>query len=188
MKHLTIMLLGIGLSSAAVAEDFSYDYVSASYGSIDFDDLNVDGDGFGLGLSMGIAENFHLFADYQGADLDFGVDVTQFGAGIGYNTPISDVIDVVAKLSYEYVDIDAGLISDDDSGFGVGVGIRAAVSEAVEIEVGLSYVDLSDSGDNTAFEAGFLFDVTESISIGLSGSWDDDVTIYSLGGRMYFGD
>ena len=188
MKQTIALLIILGLCSTAAADGFNYNYVSASYSTVDFDDLNVDGDGFGLGLSMGITDEFHLFGNYQGSDFDLGVDGSAWSAGIGFNTPISDVIDVVATLSYEYVDIDApGFGSVDDHGYGLGVGIRAAVSERVEIDAGIAYVDLKDSGDNSAFSAGFLFNITDTVSLGLSGSWDDDFTVYSLGGRIYFG-
>lgn len=188
MKYSGMVLMILGLTSAALADDFDYNFVSGSYGQIDIDDLNVDGDVYGLGLSIGIAENIHMFADYQGSDLDFGLDVSEWSAGIGYNTPISDVMDVVAQLSYEYVDLDApGIGGFDDDGYGLFVGLRAAMSESVEIEAGISYIDLNDSGDNTTFDAGFLFNVSETIALGVNGSWDDDVSIYRLTGRVYFG-
>ena len=155
---------------------------------VDNNDLNVDGDVYGLGLSIGIAENIHLFADYQGSDLDFGLDVSEWSVGIGYNTPISDVIDVVAELSYEYVDLDTrGFGGFDDDGYGLSVGLRAAMSEVVEIDADISYADFSDSGDNTTFNAGFLFNISDTIALGVDGSWDDDVSIYRLTGRVYFG-
>lgn len=188
MKFPVMVLMILGLTSAARAEVFDYNFVSGSFGQVDIDDVNVDGDVYGLGLSIGIAETFHLFADYQGSDRDFGRDVSEWSVGVGYNTPISDVIDVVAQLSYEYVDLDLrGLGGFDDDGYGLSVGLRAAMSESVEIEAGISYVDFSDSGDNTTFDAGFLFNLSETIALGVNGSWDDDVSIYRLTGRVYFG-
>ncbi|MCH8101432.1 MAG: outer membrane beta-barrel protein [Proteobacteria bacterium] len=188
MKYPVMVLMILGLTGAALAEDFDYDFVSGSYGQIDIDDLDGDGDVFGLGLSIGIADNLHMFADYQGSDLDFGLDVSEWSVGIGFNTPISDVMDVVAQLSYEYVDLDvAGFGGFDDDGYGLSIGLRAAMSESVEINAGISYIDLSDSGDNTTLDAGFLFNVSETIALGVDGSWDDDVSIYRLTGRVYFG-
>jgi len=188
MKYSVIVLMILGLTSTVLAEDFDYNFVTGSFGQVDVDDFNADGNVYGLGLSIGIAENIHMFADYQGSDLDFGLDVSEWSVGIGFNTPISDVMDVVAQLSYENVDFDVpGFGGFDDDGYGLSVGLRAAMSEAVEIQAGLSYVDFSDSGDNTTFDAGFLFNVSETIALGVSGSWDDDVSIYRLTGRVYFG-
>ena len=40
-----------------------------------------------------------------------------------YNTPLSNVVDFVATLSYEYVEVDAPAFdSVDDNGFGLGLG------------------------------------------------------------------
>lgn len=188
MKQTITLLIFLAFGCNASAEGFNYNFVSASYGSVDFDDLNIDGNGFGLGLSLAISDEFHLFGGYQGTDFDFGVDASSWSAGAGFNTPISKVIDVVATVSYEYVEIDGpGGSSADDNGFGLGVGIRAALSDRVEIDAGIGYADLSDSGDNTVFSASFLFNLSDSISLGFGGSWDDDVTAYTLGGRVYFG-
>lgn len=187
MKRTIYVALLLGLTGPAMAEGFNYNFVSASYGTVDFDDIDVDGNIFDVGLSLAISENFHLFGAYESADLDFGVDASGYSAGIGFNTPISNVIDVVAQVSYEYAEIDFGVADADDSGYGLAVGLRAAVSDAVELNAGLKYVDFGDGGDSTALGAGFLFNVTEAIALGLTASWDDDVTAYGLGGRVYFG-
>jgi opacity protein-like surface antigen len=187
MKKLVCTALLLGLTGPAMAEGFNYNFVSASYGTVDFDDIDVDGNIFDIGLSLAISENFHVFGNYESADLDFGVDASGYSAGIGFNTPISNVIDVVAQVSYEYAEVDVGFDDADDNGYGLAVGLRAAVSEAVELNAGLKYVDFGDGGDGTALGAAFLFNLTESIALGLAATWDDDVTSYSLGGRVYFG-
>ena len=80
-----------------------------------------------------------------------------------------------------------GFGSVDDNGIGLGVGLRYAVNEQFEIDAGISYVDFSDGGDDTTFGAGFLYNITESFSVGVGGDWGDDATAYSIGGRFYFG-
>ena len=99
IKHAITLLLFLGLGNGAAADGFNYNFVSASYGTVDFDDPNVDGNGLGFGLSLAIADEFHLFGRYQGTDLGFGADGSSWSAGAGFNTPISDVIDVVATVS-----------------------------------------------------------------------------------------
>lgn len=188
MLRSSIVILSIALSASASAEDFDYSFFSLGYGNIEFDDVNVDGDGFNVGGSYAINDSYHVFADYSSADLDGGIDATEFGAGIGWHTSLSDAVDLVAGLSYEYVELDAsGFGSVDDNGFGLGVGLRFAASEALELNAGINYVDLSDSGDDTGFSVGGLYDLSDAFSVGLGGSWSDDTSSYTLSGRFYFG-
>lgn len=186
MTRSALVLMLLALSGSVMAEGFSYNFVTASYGTVDFDDLDVDGDGFGIGLSLELNDEFHLFGAYESADLDFGVDVTDWNVGVGFNTAITPVIDVFAQLSYEYVEVDAGFADADDNGYGIGIGLRTAPIERAELYGGVKYVDLSDSGDNTALFLGFLFNVTDTIAVGVNGAWDDDVSSYGLNGRIYF--
>ena len=179
------LALTLGMAGTAQAE-FDYDWVGANYGNVDFDDANVDGDGFGFDITLGIAENFHLFGAAETADLDFNADLTRWRAGIGYNTPLSPTVDVIGQLSYETIDIDTALGGADDDGFGLGVGIRVAATALVELNGGIRYVDFSDSGDDAVFDAGVLFNLTEAFSIGVNGTFDDDVNTYRLAGRFYF--
>lgn len=188
MLRTTLLVLVLVFSAASYAEDFDYSYVDLSYGILDFDDIDVDGDGFGLGGSFAINPDFHVFAAYQSAGLDFDVDVTTFAAGIGYNTELSPTVDAVARLSYQYAEFDApGLGSVDDNGFGFGIGLRVAASDVVEINAGIEYVDFGDGGDDTGFSLGGFYSFTDAFDLGLSGSWSDDTSLYALTGRLYFG-
>lgn len=189
MLRSSLILVLLVFSASASAEGFDYNYFSLGYGTMEFDDVNVDGDGFGLAGSYAINEDFHVFAGYQSAGLDFGIDASTFGAGIGYNTELSPVVDAFARLSYQYVELDApGLGGVDDNGLGFGLGLRFAASDVLELNAGIDYVDLSDSGDDTAFSLGGLYDFTDSFALGLGGSWSDDVSSYTLSGRFYFGE
>jgi hypothetical protein len=89
----------LAFSATAGAQGFDYNWLAVNYGMVDFDDVNVDGDGFGVDGSFAINEDFHVFGDYKLANLDFGVDATQFSAGIGYNTEMSPAVDAFARLS-----------------------------------------------------------------------------------------
>ncbi|MDH4108925.1 MAG: outer membrane beta-barrel protein [Gammaproteobacteria bacterium] len=186
MKRYLLLVVLAAASVPAAAQGFNYNFVEATYGQLDFDDLNVDGDFFGVGGSLAINENFHGIAAYESADLDFGVDATSWNIGVGFNTPISPVIDVVAQLTYESVEVSLGSAEADDDGLGLAVGLRANVSEAVELNFGVKYVDLDDSGDDTALGAAFLMDLTDNFAIGLNGSWGDDASAYGIFGRFYF--
>ena len=191
MLRSILLVILFAFSGTVFADGFNYNQVTVSYGQIDFDDFNADGDTLSINGSAAVSENFHVFASYGVGELDDGLntlDVDTWNAGVGYNTALSDSVDLVAGLSYEYIDLSVpGFGSVDDNGFGLGVGLRMAASEKLEINAGISYIDMSDSGDNTAFSGGLLYSFTENFALGLSGSFDDDVTEYNVGGRFYFG-
>ena len=175
-------------SASAVADGFDYNYLSLGYGNVDFDDVGVDGDGFGLAGSYAINDSYHAFLGYNNSSLDLDIDATSWGAGLGYNRELTDKVDLVARLSYEYVEIDVPLAgSDDDSGIGLGLGLRIAASDKLELNAGINQVDLSDSGSDTGFSAGGLYSFTEAFSLGLGGNWSDDTSAYTVEGRFYFG-
>jgi len=188
MLRSSLLFVLLAFSASASAEGFDYNWLSFGYGQTEFDDIDVDGDGFGIGGSFAIANNFHVFAAYEQADFDFDVEGTQWNAGFGYNTPLSDVVDFVAQLSYEYVEVEVpGFPSIDDNGFGLGVGLRWWATSKFEVDAGIKYVDLSDSGDDTGFGVGGHYYFTPSFALGLNGSWADDTSTYSLVGRFFFG-
>ena len=188
MLRSTLAILLLTLSASASAEDFDYTFLSAGYGIVNFDAINADGDGFILGGSYEINSDFHVFFDYQSAGLDFGVDATTFDAGFGYRRGLSPQVDFVAGLSYEYIEIDAGAgASADDNGLGFGLGLRFAASDVLELNAGIKLIDLNNSGNDTEFSIAALYDINHQFSVGVSGAWTDDVSTYSLTGRMYFG-
>lgn len=187
MLRLSILAVLLALSAAASAEDFDYSFLTLGYASVDFDDAGVDGDGFGIGGSYAINPQYHVFAAYTASDLDFNIDASSWNAGFGYHTGVSDTVDLVAGISYEYVELDPpGAGSFDDSGLGLGIGLRFAANEQFEVHAGINYVDLSDSGSDTGFELGGLYNFNGAFALGLSGDWSDDSSAYTLSGRFYF--
>lgn len=188
MLRSTLAILVLAFATSASAKDFDYDYFQLSYGNVEFDDVNVDGDGFGLSGSYSLNEDFHVFAGYEAAGLDFGIDATTLGAGLGWHTTLSPVVDLVASISYQYVELDApGFGSVDDNGLGLGVGLRYAATDVLELDAGISHVDLSDGGGDTGFGVGGLYSFTDAFELGLSASWSDETTSFTLAGRFYFG-
>lgn len=188
MFRSAFIMMALLLSASAGAQGFDYNYITLQYSQVDFDDLNVDGDGISLGGSFAINQDFHAFGQYSTADLDFGVDANELSIGLGYNHSLTDAVDFVGTISYEYVEVEAaGFGSADDNGYGLGIGLRWAASEEFEVQTGIQYVDLGDSSSSTAFGAGFQYSFTEAFTVGLNASFDDDVTVYGIGGRFYFG-
>ena len=191
MLRSILLVILFAFSTAVYADGFNYNSVTATYGQIDFDDFDADGDIFGIEGSFAVSDSFHVFAGYGVGEVEdniSSIDLDQWNIGLGYNTSLSDKIDLVAGLSYEYIELSAAnQISIDDNGFGVNVGLRMAATDNLEVNAGIAYVDYSDGGDNTAFGGAVLYNFTETFTLGLSAEFDDDVTAYSVGGRIYFG-
>ncbi len=193
MLRSTLFVLLLAFSASASAEDFDYNYLYLGYGNTDFDVVNIDGDGFTLGASYAFTDSFHVFAGYDIADLKASglvpdTDATRLRAGFGYNMGLSETVDLVAKLSYESVDLNpAGPGSFDDSGYGLSVGVRFAATEELELNGGIKRVDYGDLGDDTGFEIGGLYSFDETWSLGLNGEFSDEISMYSVSGRFYFG-
>ncbi|MGI9236352.1 MAG: outer membrane beta-barrel protein [Woeseiaceae bacterium] len=189
MLRSTLVLLALTFAASANAKDFDYSFFQLGYGNVEYDDVNVDGDGFGLAGSYSINEDFHVFGGYEAAGLDFGVDATALSAGLGWHTSLSPVVDLIASVSYQYIELDAsGIASVDDNGLGLGVGLRFAASELLELNAAINHVDFSDTDGDTGFAAGGLYSFTDAFALGLGGNWSDDVSSYTLSGRFYFGE
>jgi hypothetical protein len=178
-------------SGAAVAEGFDYSFVEGSYSQIDVDGLG-DGDGLGVNGSYAFTDSFHAFGSFESGEIDVdlgalgsvGVDVDRMQAGVGFNTPLSESIDLVASASYLSMD----LSGFDDSGYEVGVGLRAMASPVFELSGGIDYADVGDILDGeTSFNAGFLYHFSDAVAVGAGGSWGDDMSTYALNGRFSFG-
>jgi len=190
MLRSSLVLMILAFSTSANSQGFDYNYLQLDYGNLEFDDINADGDGLGISGSFAINPDWHVFAGYQSAGLDRGIDVNAFNAGIGYNTEMSPNVDAYARFSYEYIDFDApgGIGGGDDSGLGFGIGMRFAASDLLEVTAAVDYVDFgSNAGDDTAFSLGALYSFSDAFALGLEGSWSSDVTAYTLNGRFYFG-
>jgi hypothetical protein len=188
MKRSIVVFSLMAMSGLAFADGFNYSYVQASYGTIDVDNSSIDGDGLGLNGSFGITDNLNAVASYQTADFSSLGDADQWSVGLGVHAPITEMFDIVGAVSYIDLRVNpVGAPSVGDDGFGLYAGIRFAATSLIEVTGGLSYVDLSDSGDNTGFGGGVLFNVTDSIALGISADWDDDTAEYTASGRWYFG-
>lgn len=182
---LVLLLLSAG-TVAAQNNDFSYTYLQATYTEAEFDNLDSDGDGIGLSASFELTPNFHIFGGYSGLDAGADADASGWRAGIGLNTPLSNLMDIVVRLAYQTTEVTAPGIGDvDDDGLGFGVGVRVGANEWIELYGGMTYLDL-DSGNETVFDAGFLLNLNNAFAVGISGSWDDDVSALSIDGRLYF--
>lgn len=183
------------LPAFSYAGDLSYSYVEATYGETEIDVGqgvgDVDGDGFGVAGSLAVAPNWHVFADFASADFDFNVESTTYRVGGGFNYPISDSADVIARLSYVSVEVEVdtafGTFDADEDGFGLGAGLRGKVADNFELEGAVEYVDLGgDSGGDTSFIAEGRYFFTPIFALGAGVELGDDFTTYGISARLNF--
>lgn len=187
MLRSLVSILLLVLSVSVSAQTVSYDYIQASFGRVDFDSNNFDADGDGLGFSasFSIDDDFHVFGQYQTADLSFGVDINILELGGGYHTEISRNLNLSANVGYLEIN-GSGIGSADADGLFVGLGLRGAVSEVVELYGGLDYIDFDEADGETRANAGSLLALNERLGVGIEANLWDDVNIFQLHARYYF--
>ena len=195
MKRQILFPVFLMASNCAIADGFNYNFLQVNYGTVDFALSSIDCDGFGLNGSFGVTENLDIVASYHTADyFEYVTDATEWRVGLGGHSSLSDHVDIVARVEYVNTDIDhligqapPGSVDNfADSGFGLTVGARAKILSRFEVNGGVSYVDLSDQGNEFGFGAGMLFNWTKSISVGAFASWADDEFSYTASARWYF--
>ncbi|MDX2411405.1 MAG: outer membrane beta-barrel protein [Woeseiaceae bacterium] len=177
-------------SAVAMADGLNYNYIQAAYQEVDIDlggGFDVDGDGFGIGGSAAINDDWFIFAGYSTFDFESVVDLSSLTIGGGYRAAASDKTDWFATLGYAQAEVDVqGFSSEDDGGYAVSVGLRSMVSENVELYGSLGYADLGGGADGTSIAAGFWYSLSGNVALGLGVDFDDDVTAYGVGFRLYF--
>ena len=175
----------------AQAEGISYSYLDAAYVNTDIDRFDEDVDGFALRGSYELTDNVFVFAGYadQGTSVaGFDIDLQTYNLGLGYAWPLGEALDVYGKAGYVSAQADVqGLGDADDDGYSLAVGLRGRAVEQLELEGAVSYVDLSDSGDDTTLDLGARWYFTPQFAFGVEGSFGDDANTYGLGVRWNFG-
>lgn len=210
--------------------DLSYTYFEGRYINLDidvFDDDDLfgdvledfdDGNGWGFLGSFAISENWFAEGSYSSTDSDFGFvddtglfvpsneDLKTLRLGLGFNTPVNENIDFVARAHYvdvDYGDFDLGAAEneldgtgdienafrdlDDDSsdGFSIDAGARGQMMPWLEAAGGLRYTDL-DTGDDVSFYGNLLFEISPNFGINLSGDFGDELRTYAAGLRYTY--
>ncbi len=182
---------GIDVSvSESFTDTIVIDTVMTADLSADLDVAVKDGDGYALGGSWDFHPNWHVFAGYadhkldllmnasgtitevDSTPVDFGFtaasrgDVTDWRAGLGFNTYITERVSGFARVSWDdrSVDFDSisftltdpsGLISPsdivgdvdsavklDEDGFGANVGLRGRVTDWLELNGHVRYSEV----------------------------------------------
>lgn len=176
---------------ASHAESLGYSYWQLGYVGADIDGLSNKADGWGAGLSYEVTDRIFLDATYVdiGASFaGFDIDEQDYTLGVGYAYPITPNNDLIGRVGYARVQGEVeSLGNGSDDGYTLGVGWRSRPLDAVELEAAVSYVDLSDAGDTTSFGLGAYWYFVPQVALGVSGSYNDDVTSYMIGFRGTWG-
>ncbi|WP_404396257.1 porin [Idiomarina loihiensis] len=186
-KAVLATLIGAALfSGATLAADQGshFDRVEARY--IDYSD---DGDGFGLDGRVMLSESIYFTADYS--QLSEGdADFDQIFAGVGYKHDFSEKFTGFADANLYYVDVDAPLVSDDDTGYAVQVGGVYRLNPAVEFSGLVRHIDndvFADSEQEYELTARWYINNQFSLSAtyvdGFDSDWFDG---YSIGAAWHF--
>jgi Outer membrane protein beta-barrel domain len=165
---------------------FNYSYVELGYDESDFDlgPVDVDGDGLTLSGSFEINDEWHAYASYGSADLDFGIDVDTWVLGAGYVFPLKEDIDLYGRVLYLDISSDAGIAAADEDGLGFQFRIRARISDEFELEGGLQYVDVTDT--DTSLQAGARYHFNEAFSAGIGVTFAGDTDGIGINARYSF--
>ena len=165
---------------------FSYSYVELSYDESDFDvgPFDADGDGLTLAGSFEINDEWHVYASYGTADLDFGTDADTWTFGAGYVFPLQEDIDIYGRVLYVDLSLDTPFGGVDDDGLGLQARVRARVTDEFELEGGIQYVDVSDS--DTSLQAIARYHFTEEFSAALGITFAGDTDGIGISARYAF--
>lgn len=190
-----LLAVAIALSPLAAGAQtsgspISYSFADLAYITTDVDGIDKDFDGWLLRGSFEPVENFFVYGRYS--DQSVSIQGTDFDGqawalGAGYALPLNERLDLYGKVGYVSTEASAGPIDADDDGYELGVGLRARPLDPLELEGSVTYVDLSDSGDDTAFGIGARWYIAEQFALGLEGEFSDDAETYGIGFRWAFG-
>ncbi|HEX5693681.1 MAG TPA: outer membrane beta-barrel protein [Arenimonas sp.] len=170
--------LVLAVPAAASAQDLGFNYVEGGFITSFVNDvensgtitgigptaeLETDAGGGGfIGGALEFGENMHVFGEFASASQELEVrdgtgnsegefDVVRWRVGVGYARPVSAVVDLYGRLSYdsaEFKDVSvAGFNLDadvDESGIGGEIGMTWAATPAVQLQGHLRYTSVGE--------------------------------------------
>ena len=176
MKKIGIFVIGLLAANTVFAQSspLSYDYVEANLGTGDFYD--EDFSFYGAGISYSLNESIYLRGSYSdGAtddDVYFGiglgeskVEISGYEIGLGFHTPVSQLIDFVVSGSYISSELEIFGFSQDEDGYSVDAGFRFKPIEQVELDIFADFVDVNGEND-TGYSASAYYFFTPTFSLG----------------------
>ncbi len=180
--------LAFAAGQATAADDLSYSYIEPRWAETELDDgtFDVEGDGFLINGSLEFSETVHLFIGYDRLEFDDNVDVSTRLIGGGLAVPLSRSADLVFRGGFAEAEFETPFFSDEDDGTFLSAGARVLVTPDIELYGDYRKLNLDDAADEESTTIGLEFYASDSFSVGPSITWVDDVTTYTLGGRIYF--
>lgn len=204
MKKLTMALCAaaaLGGAATAAAENPAWTYGQLGYFRADSVDDTTDG--FNLKGSLGIAENFHVQAEYVDGDIGDNTDIEFDGYTVvlGAHTGVSNSTDALVEIRYFDLSYDLPNNGVDYDGFGLGVGLRHMLADNVEVNARAWWNDgegdISGFTDDTDVEdvslvLGGRYMFTDNVSAGVTIITNDVMTAggdsANIDVRYQFGD
>ena len=197
------VILGICLTLplAAMAQDFSYDYVQLGYANSEIDsiDADVDVDSYGLGGGWAPTANSYTRIDLAYSEMDnTPLDGRDYSVTVGGRTSLTDCIDMYLGVIGAYSRVSDVPNSSDLDAYGLGaeIGMRSWLFPQLELDVKGTYLDLysgdlDDAGvdtDDFTASIGARFYATPVFSIGGGYSYavDSETETLSAGVRYDF--
>lgn len=187
-----VLLPGLGAAQQPQARpqqpQFSYTFVEIGYDESDFDVRgagDVDGDGLTVSGSFEFTDEWHAYASYGSADLDFRLDLDAWAIGVGYVFPLRQNIDLYGRVLYLDWDFSGpGPANRDEDGLGLQARIRARVTNELELEGGIQYADVGDA--DTSLQALARYHFSESLSAGVGLTLGGDIEGIGINARFSF--
>ncbi|MEM8769313.1 MAG: outer membrane beta-barrel protein [Pseudomonadota bacterium] len=182
---LSATLAATTVQAAPPPAELRYDFIDigANFGEVD----DTDFSGIGVAGSWGFHPNIALFGSLGTGEIDaFGdVDTKELTIGINPHFALTERIDLVIPIALEYADFDTAFGGDDDTGYSIGVGARFLPTPAWEFGLGIQHVDIFSSTDQNLFGSA-RWHINQLFSLGLGGSFGDDVSSAQLDVRFSF--
>ena len=174
----TVLLPALSSAQQTSKSGFDYNYAELGYDKHDFDVSrapdNIDGDGFTLSGSFKVTDDWHVYASYGTANLDFGIDVDTWALGLGYNYSLKPNVDLYGRVLYIDQSASSGSFSAHDNGLGLQFRVRGRVNDKVEVEGGIQYLDVASSDTSLQASVRYYFTRAFSAGIGLTLGGDQD--------------
>ena len=205
----------LALSTAATAQEISYEYIEGLYAHSEYDDNSVwgesleDAESEGGYINLSVAPPEQMYTKFglgYNAVEDTGIDIVSGTAAVGMHMPMDDCVDLYFGILGAYgraSDLNfpppnVADSTDDVDGYGLGaeVGVRARAGANFEFEVNGTYVnlfggDVDDASDDTddfnATATVRFYPVQQfSVSAGYGYAFGNEVGTYLLGVRYDF--
>jgi hypothetical protein len=195
MRFRTVNLMALSalaLPLASPAETLSYRYADLAHFpevSIDAPGGDVDGDGVQLRGSLPVYENIFALAEFQDLNLDAGVDVTRLMVGAGIHWPMSNMLDLIARVGIVQQEVSVrSADDDDDTGVFAGARLRAIVAPKIELEGGIEHQRVEAGGldNDTYIIAEGRYNFTPQWSAGVLLTVGGDTNVLGAQGRFTF--